>query len=50
MRRILFSVLILLIVVSVVAFAQATRYTFVKNFPTDAFRAIGGNSGHGIAV
>ena len=50
MRRILFSVVILLIVVSVVALGQATRYTFVKNFPNDAYRVPGGNAGHGVAV
>lgn len=50
MKRIIFSVLLLLMVVSVVALAQTTRYTYVKNFPDDAFRTRGGNSGHGIAV
>src|SRR3990172_103061 len=50
MRRIFFCIVILLIVVSVVALAQATRYTFVKNFPNDVFKTRGGNSAHGVAV
>jgi hypothetical protein len=50
MRRILFCIVILLIVVSVVAQAQATRYTFVKNIPNDTYRTPGGNGSHGVAV
>ena len=50
MRRIFFSVFVLLMVVTVVGLAQTTRYTFVKNFPSDAFRTRGGNNTAGVAV